>query len=85
MISKSTYPVVIYLVTLCLLITIPDLPCFANEVTFPTLPIFEFTLSTIFLLVVVIIEWLIIKPYVKHCAYRYAEHAWSMLDHYDDL
>ena len=36
MISKTTYLFVMYLVTLLLIVTIPGLPCFANEVTFPT-------------------------------------------------
>ncbi len=34
--AKTTYPFVIYMATLLLLITTPGLPCFANEVMFPT-------------------------------------------------
>ena len=36
MLLKTTYLFVMYLVTLLLLFTTPDLQCFANEIVFPT-------------------------------------------------
>lgn len=45
-----------------------------------TIPMTELFLSMALLITIIIVEWGVIKKQVRHCAFRYAEHAWSALE-----
>lgn len=61
--------------SLIMLIAVIVIPVFNNN----SVDLKLIIIGLVFLIFVPVIEWLIVKPLVKHCAYRYAEAAWNLL------